>query len=62
MDHWEIGLLAAAGYIAVTSLVRLMIRHRDQMLGEFRQKLEAEKQRKQDAEKRRQSGRRPKAA
>lgn len=62
MDHWEIVLLAAAAYIAVTSLVRLMIRRRDQMLGEFREQMQAEKQRRQAAEKRRQDGRRSKAA
>jgi len=50
MDGWDITLLVVAGYVAVVSLVRLMARRRDAMLGEFRQQMEKEKQRKKAAE------------
>ena len=46
MDGWEVALLVAAGYIGATALVRLMIRRRDQVLGEFRRKMAQEKRRK----------------
>jgi len=46
MDGWDIALLAAAGYLAVTALVKLMIRRRDQLREEFRQELEREKRRR----------------
>jgi hypothetical protein len=36
MDGWDIALLSAAAYMAVTALVRLMLRRRDQMLEELR--------------------------
>jgi hypothetical protein len=36
MDGWDIALVAAAAYMAVTALVRLMLRRRDQMLAELR--------------------------
>ena len=44
MDGWDVALLAAAAYIAVTALVRLMIRRRNQLLGEFRKRMRTEKQ------------------
>ncbi len=44
MDNWDIVILAVAGYAAVMSLVRLMARQRDQLLGEFRQQMKAERQ------------------
>jgi len=43
MDGWDVALLAAAAYIAVTALVRLMIRRRNQLLGEFRKRMKTEK-------------------
>ena len=39
MDGWSVALVAVAGYLAVMALVRLMIRRRDQMLGEFRRRM-----------------------
>jgi hypothetical protein len=39
MDGWDVVLLVVAGYVAVTALVRLMLRRRDQMLGELRQQV-----------------------
>jgi hypothetical protein len=35
MDVWTINLLAIGGFIAVTSLVRLMCRRRDALLAEL---------------------------
>jgi len=39
MDGWDIVLLIVAGYVAVTALVRPMIRHRDQVRLSFRHKV-----------------------
>ena len=50
MDGWDVALLALAGYVAVVTLVRLMIRRRDQVLEEFRRKLKKQRQRKQAEE------------
>jgi heme exporter protein D len=57
MDGWDLALLVMAGYVAVVALVRLMIRRRDQVLGEFRRKLRQERQRKQAEEASRNRGR-----
>jgi heme exporter protein D len=57
MDGWDLALLVMAGYVAVVALVRLMIRRRDQVLGEFRRKLRQERQRKQAEEAIRNRGR-----
>jgi hypothetical protein len=35
LNWWEIGLLMAMAYIAVTTLVRLMARRRDQLLDDL---------------------------
>ncbi|NQU20050.1 MAG: hypothetical protein HQ567_02120 [Candidatus Nealsonbacteria bacterium] len=45
MDGWDVALLVAAGYIAVTALVRLMIRRRDQLVEHFRRDVKKEKSR-----------------
>ena len=50
MDGWDVALLVAAGYVALVTLVRLMIRRRNQMLDELRSELEKEKRRKQAEE------------
>ncbi len=42
MDGWDIGLLAVAGYIAVASLVQLMLRRRRQLYEQYRRQAEAE--------------------
>lgn len=47
MDGWDVALLAMAGYVALVTLVRLMIRRRDQLLDELRRKVKQEKQRKE---------------
>ena len=46
MDGWDVALLVAAGYLAVTALVRLMIRRRDQLVEHFRRDVKREKQRR----------------
>ncbi|MHC4178965.1 MAG: hypothetical protein ACYSWU_15740 [Planctomycetota bacterium] len=46
MDGWDVALLVVAGYVALVSLVRLMIGRRDQLLDEFRRELKKERQRK----------------
>jgi hypothetical protein len=48
MDRWDIALLALAGYIAVRVLLRLMVGHRDQVVGRFRAEMEQEKQLKKN--------------
>jgi len=50
MDTWDVTLLIVAGYLAVVALVRLMARHRDQMLGEVRRQIAKEKKRQQNEE------------
>jgi len=50
MDHWTIAILVVAGYVAVISLVRLMIRYRDQLLERFRAQMTAGKTRKTSEE------------
>jgi hypothetical protein len=42
MDGWDIALLAAAAYVAVTALVRLMARRRNQLIEQLRQQAEDE--------------------
>ncbi len=44
---WDIVLFVVAGYVAVMSVTRLMIRRRDQLLVEFRRKMRAEQERRQ---------------
>ena len=46
MDSWDVTLLIVAGYLAVAALIRLMAQRRDQVLGDFRQKMAAENKRK----------------
>ncbi len=46
MDNWDITLLVVAGYLAVVALVRLMGRHRDQLLDDFRRQVADEKKKK----------------
>jgi hypothetical protein len=45
MDTWDLALWAVAGYIAVVTLVRLMIRQRDTLLAEARAERELERRR-----------------
>ncbi len=50
MDVWDWVLLAAGGYVAVSTLVRMMRRRRDQVLGELEAQAHAERERKRQAE------------
>jgi|GEM_PF-6736821 len=42
MDAIDVALLLVVGYVATTTLVRLMIRYRDQLLERFRLRVTAE--------------------
>jgi hypothetical protein len=44
MESWDIALLVVVVYLAVVALVRLMARHRDQLVERFRRDLKREKQ------------------
>ena len=61
MDGWDLALLVGAGYVAVTALVRLMIRRRDQLLDEFRREM-AKQTRRKETERRRRSSEDQRAA
>ncbi|HUT92398.1 MAG TPA: hypothetical protein VMY37_23080 [Thermoguttaceae bacterium] len=60
MNRWDIVLLVVAGYVAVTALVRLMTRRRDQLLDELRQHFKKSKRRKKPSMQ--EKGRRDRAA
>lgn len=45
LDWWDAMILLAAAFIAVTSLVRLMLARRDELTSEVRQQLAAAKAR-----------------
>lgn len=45
MDAWDGALLAAAAYLGITALVRLMRSRRDQLIAELDRRVEAERQR-----------------
>ncbi len=47
MDSWDLTLMVVAAYLAIAALVRLMNRHRNQVIEKFRQEAEKEKKRKQ---------------
>ena len=47
MNRWDVVLLVVAGYVAITALIRLMIRRRDQLLDELRQHFKKNKRRKE---------------
>jgi hypothetical protein len=55
MDNWDITLLIVAGYLAIVALVRLMARHRDQMLEDLRRQIASKKKHKQNSDEWRQS-------
>jgi len=46
MDGWDIALIVAGSYIAVTTLVRLMRNHRNQYKMDLKQRIEEEKKRR----------------
>lgn len=48
MNNWSVALLVASGYVAVTALVRLMTRHRNQFVERFRREFAAAKARERE--------------
>jgi len=50
MNGWDVAVLAITGYVAVTSLARLMLRRRDELLVEFRAQMKQEKRKKAELE------------
>lgn len=44
IEGWDIALLVVVGYLATVALVRLMGRHRDQLVERFRTEMKQEKQ------------------
>ncbi len=46
MDGWDLAIMVLVGYVAVVSLVRLMLLRRDDMMKEFREELAKEKNRR----------------
>jgi hypothetical protein len=45
-DRWDVALFAAAVYIAVMALVRLMAARRDRLVADVQQQLDAERVRR----------------
>jgi heme exporter protein D len=62
MDVWNVALLVAAAYVAITALARLMIRRRNQLMEQFRQEVEKEKRRRDAQQARAPKSRRDQAA
>lgn len=51
MDGWDVALLVLAAYVALAALVRMMVAHRDGLLGQVRDRLgEHQRQVQQEAE------------
>ena len=46
LDHWDWLILAAAAFVAVTSLVRLMLVRRDELVSEVKDQLAASQARR----------------
>jgi len=51
MDRWDILIIAGAGYVAVTTLVRLMAARRNQLVDQVRQQVEQQRGQQQAAKK-----------
>ena len=41
LDRWDVALMLVAVYVSVMTLVRMMVRRRDQLVADVRQQLEA---------------------
>ena len=50
LSFWDCAILAIAGYIAITSLVRLMRTRRDEVFTEYQTLVAVEQQRKREQE------------
>ena len=51
LDSWDIALAVVAGYVAVSTLVRLMVAERDTLVARFRGEMEAERRRQKQLDK-----------
>jgi len=51
MDRWDILIIAGAGYIAVTTLVRLMTARRNHLVDQVRQQVEQQRGQQQATKK-----------
>jgi hypothetical protein len=49
MDGWDIVLLVGVAFVAITVLVRLMIRHRNELVARLRQEMEQDKKARKKA-------------
>ena len=49
MDTWDIVILVVAAYVAITTLVRLMIQRRNRLLARFRRQMAEEKRKAKKA-------------
>jgi len=61
MEPWEWALLGLAGFIAIVTLTRLMIAHRNQLLVRLRAEMEQERAKKQRAERKKKQQNAPEA-
>jgi hypothetical protein len=50
MDNWDWGLLAVASFIAIATLSRLMLAHRNKLLTRLRTEMEQQRAKKQRAQ------------
>jgi hypothetical protein len=51
MDRWDVLIVAVAAYVAVMTLVRLMARRRNELVGQVRQQVaDLQKQKKKAAQ------------
>jgi hypothetical protein len=50
LDKWDVLMIAAAAYVAVISLVRLMAARRDQVIRHLRTEIEKQRRAKEEAE------------
>jgi len=41
LDRWDVALMLVAVYVSVMTLVRMMVRRRDQLVADVRQQLES---------------------
>jgi hypothetical protein len=46
IDRWDVALLLVAAYVAVMTLVRMMIRRRDELVTDVRHQVETHRKRK----------------
>ena len=50
MESWDLVLLVVAGYVGTVTLVRLMVRRRDQVIEKLHKQVEKERRRKRAAQ------------